>query len=142
MCNYKAHSGVPAPQTYKLWANLLGGKLTVSYLLYKVIRRITRDKCTQLGPGKQHFLQALAFRTAPSGSSFPSFSVGVLLLILFILIFKKNFIYFWLRWVFTAARGLSLVAASGGYSSLRWRLLLWSTGSRCTGFSSCGARAQ
>ena len=29
------------------------------------------------------------------------------------------FIYFWLRWVFVAAHGLSLVAASGGYSSLR-----------------------
>ena len=46
-------------------------------------------------------------------------------------------------------RGLSLVAASGGYSSLRcagfsvwWLLLLWSTGSRRTGFSSCGARAS
>ena len=45
-------------------------------------------------------------------------------------------------------RGLSLVAASGGYSSLRcagfslqWLLLLRSTGSRCAGFSSCGSRA-
>ena len=28
------------------------------------------------------------------------------------------FIYFWLCWVFLAARGLSLVAGSGGYSSL------------------------
>ena len=34
------------------------------------------------------------------------------------------FIYFWLRWVFVAAHGLSLAAASGGYSSLR-----------CAGFS-------
>ena len=57
--------------------------------------------------------------------------------------------YFWLRWVFIAARGLSLVASSGGYSSLRctgfslrWLLLLWSTGSRRTGFSSCGTRAS
>ena len=32
--------------------------------------------------------------------------------------------YFWLCWVFVAARGLSLVSASGGYSSLQ-----------CTGFS-------
>ena len=46
-------------------------------------------------------------------------------------------------------RGLSLVAASGGYSSLwcagfslRWLLLLWSTGSRRVGFSSGGMRAQ
>ena len=40
------------------------------------------------------------------------------------------FIYFWLHWVFVAARGLSLVAASGHYSLLQ-----------CTGFSCCGARA-
>ena len=59
------------------------------------------------------------------------------------------FFYFWLPWVFVAARGLSLVAASGHYSllrcvgfSLRWLLLLWSTGSRCAGFCSCSMRAQ
>ena len=34
------------------------------------------------------------------------------------------FIYFWLRWVSVVVRGLSLVAASGGYSSLRCRGLL------------------
>ena len=63
-------------------------------------------------------------------------------------IFIYLFIYFWLRWVFVAVRGLSLVAASGVYSSLqcagfslRWLLLLRSTGSRCVGFSSCGSRA-
>ena len=28
-------------------------------------------------------------------------------------------IYFWPRWVFVAARGLSLAVSSGGYSSLR-----------------------
>ena len=50
---------------------------------------------------------------------------------------------------FVAAHGLSLVAASWGYCSLRcagfslqWLLLLRSMGSRCTGFSSCGMRAQ
>ena len=32
--------------------------------------------------------------------------------------FLKLFIYFWLHWVFAAARRLSLVAVSGGYSSL------------------------
>ena len=55
--------------------------------------------------------------------------------------------YFWLCWVFLAVRGLSLVVASRGYSllrcagfSLRWPLLLWSMGSRHTGFSSCGNR--
>ena len=58
------------------------------------------------------------------------------------------FIYFWLRWVFVAACRLSLVV-SRGYSSLRcagfslrWLLLLQSTGSRHAGFSSCGMRAQ
>ena len=62
-------------------------------------------------------------------------------------IFFKNFsfflylfIYFWLCWVFVSVRGLSLVAASGGHSSLRCAglslsrpLLLQSTGSRRTG---------
>ena len=59
------------------------------------------------------------------------------------------FIYFWLHWVFVAARRLSLVVASWGYSSLQcagfslqWFLLLWSTGSRRTGFSICSMWAQ
>ena len=56
------------------------------------------------------------------------------------------FIYFWLPWVFVAAHGLSLAAASRGYSSLqcagfslRWLLLLRSTGCRRADSSSCGA---
>ena len=69
---------------------------------------------------------------------------------IFFLFFKINLlIYFWLRWAFTAACRLSLVAASGGYSSLWcagfllwWLLLLRSMGCRCAGFSSCGTRAQ
>ena len=68
---------------------------------------------------------------------------------LFLKKFIYLFIYFWLCWVFVAVRGLSLVVARGGYSSLqcadvssRWLLLLWSTGSRHVGFSSCGVRAQ
>ena len=58
--------------------------------------------------------------------------------------FFKKFIYFRLRWVFVAVCRLSLVVASGGYSSLLcagfslwWLLLLQSTG-----FSSCGTWAQ
>ena len=57
--------------------------------------------------------------------------------------FLKNFlfiIYFWLCWVFVSVWGLSLVAASGGHSSLRCAglslslpLLLRSTGSRRAG---------
>ena len=72
---------------------------------------------------------------------------------LYIYYFLNKFIYFvyyfWLRWAFVAAHGLSLVAESGGYSSLRfagfspqWLLLLRSMGSRCVGFSSCGTRAS
>ena len=50
------------------------------------------------------------------------------------------FFIFGCFWVFVAARGLSLVAVSGGYSSLRctgfslrWLLLLRSIGSRDVG---------
>ena len=64
---------------------------------------------------------------------------------LFFFNLKKIYLFIWLCWVFVAACGLSLVAASGGYSllrctgfSLRWLLLLRSMGSRCVGFSSCG----
>ena len=70
----------------------------------------------------------------------------------FIIAFLVFFVFcfnLWLCWVFVAARGLSLAAASGGYSLLRcagfslWRLLfLQSTDSRCRGFSSCGMWAQ
>ena len=63
--------------------------------------------------------------------------------------------YFWLCWVFIAACGLSLVAASRGYSSLwcagfslQWLLLLgaWALGAQASvvvacGLSSCGSRA-
>ena len=49
-------------------------------------------------------------------------------------------LFIWLHWVFIAVHGLSLVTASEGYSllrcagfSLRWRLLLQSTGSRHAG---------
>ena len=55
---------------------------------------------------------------------------------------------FWLCWVFIAARGLSLLAASRGCSSLPgvgfslpW-LLLRSAGSRAAGFSRCSMWAQ
>ena len=66
------------------------------------------------------------------------------------------FFYFWLRWVFVAVHGISLVTASGGHSSLRckgfplqWLLLLGARalGARTSvavacGLSSCGTRAQ
>ena len=69
--------------------------------------------------------------------------------VIYLFIFKEtplfffNFIYlfiYWLCWVFVSVRGLSLVAASGGHSSLRCAglslsrpLLLRSTGSRRAG---------
>ena len=68
---------------------------------------------------------------------------------LFFFFFLSFFI--WLGWVFVAARGLSLVAVSGAtlrcgvrtcHFSLRWLLLLQSTGSRHMGFSTCGTQAQ
>ena len=68
------------------------------------------------------------------------------LIFLFLKFFKK-FIYFWLRWVFVAARGLSLVAASGGSLRCNARasrcggFSLRSTGSRRAAFSSCGSWA-
>ena len=69
-------------------------------------------------------------------------------LLYFFKIYIYKLIYFWLHWVFVAACGLSLVAASWGCSSLRCAgfslrrlLLLWSTGSRRAGFSSCGSWA-
>ena len=82
-----------------------------------------------------------------------SASISRFFFLLSFFFFLKNlfilFIYFWLCWVFIAVRGLSLVAASRSYSSLRcagfslrWLLLLWSMGSRRVGFSSCGAWAQ
>ena len=59
---------------------------------------------------------------------------------LFFFFFLILFIQLWLCWVFVSVLGLSLVAASGGQSSLRCAglslsrpLLLRSTGSRCAG---------
>ena len=79
---------------------------------------------------------------------------ATIIIIIFINLFI--FFYFWLCWVFIAVCELSLVAASGGYSSLRctgfslrWPLLFRSTGPRVQasvvvtrGLSSCGTRAQ
>ena len=57
-------------------------------------------------------------------------------------------LFFYFNYFFVAVCGLSLVAASRGYSllqcagfSLPWLLLLRSMGSREEGFSSCGAQA-
>ena len=79
----------------------------------------------------------------------PQFFHYCILLSFFFFFIFIFFLHFCLCWVFVAAHGLSLVAASGDYSSvwctgfsLQWLLLLLSMGSRCTGFSSCGLWAQ
>ena len=58
-------------------------------------------------------------------------------------------LFFWLHWVFVAMHGLSLVAASGSYSSLwcsgfslQGLLLVQNRGSMCIGFSGCSTQAQ
>ena len=101
------------------------------------------------GPGKVWFCYLLN----PQLKVFPqlfSLSHWLLFLCYFFIFLKYIYLFiFWLCWVFVAARGLSLVVESGGYSSLWcvgfslwWLLLLRSTGSRCAGFSSCVTRAQ
>ena len=67
-----------------------------------------------------------------------------------ILLLKNKFIYLFLAALGlpVAARGVSPVVVSRGYSSLQCTgfplqcLLLWSMGSRRTVFSSCGTQAQ
>ena len=49
--------------------------------------------------------------------------------------FISLFLYFWLCWVFVAARGLSLVVVS------RATLCYGTQASHCGGFSCCGAQA-
>ena len=87
----------------------------------------------------------------PKREQKPCFSLKISIFVINFFFFNLSFglfIYFWLCWIFVAACGLSLVAASGAHSSLRcagfslrWLLLLWSTGSRRAGFSSCGSQA-
>ena len=64
-------------------------------------------------------------------------------------LFLLLYFIFWLCWVFVAVPKLSRVVARAGATlwlqcsgfSLWW-LLLWRTGSRCPGFSSCGLWAK
>ena len=54
--------------------------------------------------------------------------------------FFKEIIYFWLFCVFVAAHGLSLFAATGGYSlvGVHWLLMQWLLSLHSTGFRACG----
>ena len=76
----------------------------------------------------------------------PTISSSILIIII---IFKFYLFYFWLRWVFVAARGLFSGCGEQGllFVAVRGLLivvasLVGSTGSRRTGFSSCGMWAQ
>ena len=53
----------------------------------------------------------------------------------FLILFIYLFTYFWLRWVFIAVRGFSLVAGAGA------TLCCSARASHCGGFSCCRARA-
>ena len=116
--------------------------------------------CLQLNFKSPHLYIEVSYKGTSKGKPglsnlsnfFESVSMNELKIPEFLFLFLQLIIYlfyFWLRWVFVAARGLSLVVVSGGYSSLRyvgfslwWLLLLRSTGSRRVGFSSCGRWAQ
>ena len=52
------------------------------------------------------------------------------------------FIYLWLRWVFIAAHGLSLVVASGGLLFVAVRGRLTAVASLCFGARALGAQAS
>ena len=76
------------------------------------------------------------------------FLIYVYLFIYCLTLFILRIYFFWLHWVFIAVHGISLVAASGGYSwlqcagfSLQWLLLLRRMGCRRVGFSRCGSWA-
>ena len=64
-----------------------------------------------------------------------SLALQVILFYLFIFLNLFIYFYFWLRWAFLLRVGVSLVAASGGYSSLRC------AGFSLGGLSCCRARA-
>ena len=107
--------------------------------------------CPWTIPAPHANFHANEFWISTSTQTFSELSIHIFFLTgwKFYFIFIYLFIYLWLHWVFIAARGLSLVAVSGGYSSLwcpgfslQWLLLLQSTGSRHTSFSSCGTWAQ
>ena len=90
-------------------------------------------------------------------SDFPNLTDGKVILgdFFFFKLTFKNFIYFWLRWVFVAAHGLSLVVVSGatlycgarashcsGFSCCRaWALGAWASAVVARGLSSCGSWA-
>ena len=124
------------------------------HLLIKVHFLLSGGFIFQKGPGRYRVPPHIICIQPGLCCHFSVNSLIYFFIFIFIFSFFKKFIYFlfiyfWLCWVFIAVYGLSLVVASGGYSSLRcagfslwWLLLLQSMGSRRVGFSSCGTRAQ
>ena len=117
-CRGLSCCGAQAPdaQAQQLW---LTGPAAPRHVGSSQTRARTRVPCI----GRQ-VLNHCATREAPK--------IGIFNLLIYLFI--------GLRWVFIAVCRLPLVAASTGFS-LQWLLLLWSMGSRCVGFSSCGSRA-
>ena len=105
---------------------------------------------------KSSRIHALNHHTDCEGKHLPpSTALFVFGSVFLINLFMYLFIYLFILFIFGCVgslllrAGFSLVAASGGYSSLRcagfslqWLLLFQSTGSRHVGFSSCVTRAR
>ena len=72
----------------------------------------------------------------PGQIALHSAAISITLEIMFLTTSFFIYFYFWLRWVFVAAHGLTLVAASGG-ATLRCGALA----SHCSGLSCCGSQA-
>ena len=101
---------------------------------------------------ESYHLKAIIFISTYFLPDFIQMCTGFYIIIIIVhMLFLKKLIYFIFHWVGSSLlhTGFSLVVTSRGYSSLQcagfslwWLLLLWSTGSRHVGFSSCGAWAQ
>ena len=121
------------------WASVCGWEYLCRTLFSHMVFRVASDTWASLRPG-----------VWPQPLAACALSISILILSFFLKEYK--FIYLFIFGCVgssVATRGLSLVAASRGYSSLwctgfslRWLLLLWSMGSRHVGFSSCGTWAQ
>ena len=92
-----------------------------------------------LGPWNALELDRGGGGTAACSTGYHWISHFTIFILFYFLFFQNLFIFclfiFWLHWVFIAARGLSLVAASGGY----FRCGAWA--SYCGVFSCCRAWA-
>ena len=100
---------------------LLSPDKDLGIVTYSQPHRTSETTETELGRRPQNFICTARippperrFKACSSTIFFPLQTPSCL-----IYLFIYLFIYFWLCWVFVAEQGLSLVAASGGYSSLQ-----------------------